>query len=382
MTDALVFILQEEPAPTVQGRRSSLSGVCYLTMGLLVLLLGLVFASMYVYRYFFITQLPRESMFHCGVLYEDSLYSPFKGQLELHEDVKIYIEENYEQINVPVPQFGGSDPADIIHDFQRGLTAYHDITLDKCYVIELNTTIVMPPRNLWELLVNVKVQLQSCLFCCNTRLGLMQFCSQQALTGFSTSRGGVRKAKAQPELNLARDAKNNKKGFYRYINQKRKVKESVPPLMNENGELVSTDEEKAEGKSCLTNLVAFYEGVTTSVDKGKAMDIICLDFCKAFDTVPYNILLSKLERYGGPDWDQSVLGTTALVIFINDLDSEIECTLSKFADDAKLSGAVDTPEGRDVIQRDLEKWACVNLMRFNKAKCRVLHLGRGNPWYQ
>ncbi|XP_039345541.1 integral membrane protein 2C [Mauremys reevesii] len=150
---------EEEQPPPMQTRRSSLSGLCYLTMGLIVLLLGLVFASMYVYRYFFITQfpqLPRESVFHCGVLFEDSLYSPFKGQLELHEDVKIYIEENYEQINIPVPQFGGSDPADIIHDFQRGLTAYHDIALDKCYVIELNTTIVMPPRNLWELLVNMK----------------------------------------------------------------------------------------------------------------------------------------------------------------------------------------------------------------------------------
>ncbi|KFQ61370.1 hypothetical protein N334_04214, partial [Pelecanus crispus] len=59
-------------------------------------------------------------------------------------------------------------------------------------------------------------------------------------------REGVRKAKVQLELNLARDVKNNKKGFYRYVNQKRKVKESVPPLMNKNGDLVSTDKGKAE----------------------------------------------------------------------------------------------------------------------------------------
>ena len=53
---------------------------------------------------------------------------------------------------------------------------------------------------------------------------------------------GVGRAKTRLELNLARRAKNNKKGFYRYVNEKKKVKESVPLLTNKNGDLVSTDE--------------------------------------------------------------------------------------------------------------------------------------------
>ena len=59
-------------------------------------------------------------------------------------------------------------------------------------------------------------------------------------------RDRIRKAKVQMELNLVRDVKDSKKGFYRYIDRKRQAKESVPHLMKGNGELASPDIEKAE----------------------------------------------------------------------------------------------------------------------------------------
>ena len=66
-------------------------------------------------------------------------------------------------------------------------------------------------------------------------------------------------------------------------------------------------------------------------------------------------------------------------IFVGNMGSGIECTLSKFADDPKLCCAVNMLEGRDAIQRNLDRLErCANLMKLNKAKCEVLHMCQGN----
>jgi hypothetical protein len=171
------------------------------------------------------------------------------------------------------------------------------------------------------------------------------------------------------------------------------------------------------GRNCTTNLLSFFEKVTSSVDSGRAFDTIFLDFAKAFDKVPAERLLRKVKAHGVKgklllwirnwltgrrqrvvldgqfsDWiavlsgvpQGSVLGPLLFLLFINDLDlaaSEVTA-MAKFADDTKVGQQVVTDADRVTLQSALDKlckWSEKWGMQFNVAKCKVMHFGRNNP---
>ena len=146
--------------------------------------------------------------------------------------------------------------------------------------------------------------------------------------------------------------------------------------------------------------------------EGGSVDVIYLDFAKAFDKVPHQRLLRKLEGYGVSGrllawirgwllnrwqrvgvkgfWSRwrrvlsgipqgSVLGPVLFLVFIDDLEEGLRSEVLKFADDTKIFGRVESEGAGEDLQRDLDRlvqWSEVWQMRFNVDKCKVMHLGK------
>jgi len=157
------------------------------------------------------------------------------------------------------------------------------------------------------------------------------------------------------------------------------------------------------------------ETLTKHVDNGHPVDVIYLDFQKAFDKVPHVRLIKKVKAHGingkilawieawltgrlqrvvlngsKSNWADvmsgvpqgSVLGPLLFVVFINDIDDNIVNKILKFADDTKLLGTVSTRAEVDVLRNDLHQlfsWSEEWQMLFNVAKCGVVHIGYNNP---
>ena len=168
-------------------------------------------------------------------------------------------------------------------------------------------------------------------------------------------------------------------------------------------------------KSCLTNLLRFLEEITKWVDDGSPVDVIYLDFQKAFDKVPHERLIRKLKSHGMArssiiNWVEqwptdrrqrvvvggevsswksvlsgvlqvSVLGPILFLVYINDLEEGVTGKILKFAYDTKLFRKLKEIGDKRNLQYDIEKlvkWSDKGQMLLNFGKCKCLHTGPGN----
>ena len=166
------------------------------------------------------------------------------------------------------------------------------------------------------------------------------------------------------------------------------------------------------GRSCDTQLIEFTHDLFRGVHDGQQLDVIIMDFAKAFDKVPHNRLLLKLRRYGvvgrSLSWIEaflndrrqhvvvdgikseqglvtsgvpqgSVIAPVLFLAFINDLPDKISSEVRLFADDTVVYRKISTVEDAAALQNDLDalaRWEEEWQMEFHASKCQVLRVRR------
>ena len=189
------------------------------------------------------------------------------------------------------------------------------------------------------------------------------------------------------------------------------VCDSIHKLITEHNLIYPHQHGFMPRKSCLTNLLESFQDWIHSVDGGLGVDIIYLDYKKAFDSVPHCRLLHKLEGYGlsgnlllwltdflnqryqrvtvdgaHSRWCRvisgvpqgSVLGPLLFVICINDLSQNINCNIKQYADDTKLYTTVQEDKDISQFQRDLDhvaEWSNKWQLSFSFSKCKFMQVG-------
>ena len=195
----------------------------------------------------------------------------------------------------------------------------------------------------------------------------------------------------------------------------RLIRDSIMLHLNTHNLLSEHQYGFRSGRSCQLQLLEALDKWTEHIDNGRQVDIIFLDFSKAFDTVPHRKLLSKLSAHGitGPlhrwlqdfltartqrvhvngafsSWKNvtsgvpqgSVLGPILFILYINDLPHEVTNEVRLFADDTKTSLGFTQEHECQSLQDDINSlvdWSVKWQLSFNAKKCKVMHLGPKNP---
>jgi len=189
------------------------------------------------------------------------------------------------------------------------------------------------------------------------------------------------------------------------------IKETMIRFLEDRAVITAKQHGFVSGRSCLTNLLESFENWTEFLDEGHGVDIIYLDYRKAFDTVPHKRLLTKISQagIGGKvlNWIRafltdremrvmvnkqfsawapvisgvpqgSVLGPLLFLIYVNDLPDWIKNDMRMFADDTKIWSRIGGLTDCVRLQADLNQlhaWSDKWLLSFNPDKCKVMHVG-------
>ena len=195
------------------------------------------------------------------------------------------------------------------------------------------------------------------------------------------------------------------------------IRDSIVDHIMENNLFCDNQHGFVPGRSCITQLLCCIEEWSKMLDLGLPVDIIYLDFRKAFDAVPHQRLIEKLKSFGisgnllewlkcfligrkqrvvigeeQSSWSEvksgipqgSVLGPVLFVIFINDIPRALQNATKIFADDTKAYKAVRNIEDQASLQNDVDSafnWSQKWQMKFNIDKCHSLPMGHSNLHY-
>ena len=194
------------------------------------------------------------------------------------------------------------------------------------------------------------------------------------------------------------------------------IKKSLNTHLIDNNLLSNEQFGFVSGRNTITQLLVTINDWMYDLDNDVPVDACYMDFRKAFDAVPHQRLINKLKGYNitGPilNWiisflsnrkqfvkinnsvsnssnvtsgvpQGSVLGPTLFIYFINDLPKVVKNSKVKiFADDTKVYNSINKTDDVDCLQNSIDEmfmWTQKWLLKFNKDKCKVIHLGKKNP---
>lgn len=190
------------------------------------------------------------------------------------------------------------------------------------------------------------------------------------------------------------------------------IKDNIQEYLIDNNIITPYQHGFTPNRSCTSQLLVALNNWTKALDDGYSVDVLYFDFTKAFDSVPHNRLITKLQGCGisgrllawlgnflmgrkqkvvlsncASEWScvtsgvpqGSVLGPTLFNVFVCDMPFYVNSALLQFADDVKMFRVIRNPQDFQLLQHDIDNlvdWSRLWQLKFNISKCNVLHLGR------